>query len=95
MSYRGELYIAHDDEAQLDVIEQFMESEHLSLLIIDPHSAIEYIKELRSDYNCYVVFLCANADPSKESRRIIYINNEFDLMSQNFLRRYGGLVAFF
>ena len=95
MSYHGEFHIARDHDSQFNVIERFMESDHKSLLIIDPHLAIEYIKELRSDYNCFVVFLDANSEPSSESRNIIYIHEAFDLMAQNFLIRCGGLLAFF
>lgn len=95
MSYCGDFYIAHDDESQRDVIANFMESDHKSLLIIDPHLAIEYIKDLRSDYNCFVVFLNDKSEPSQESRNIIYIHDAFDMMAQEFVIRCGGLVAFF
>lgn len=95
MSYHGTMYIAQEHNDQRNVIDSFMESDHKSLLIIDPHLAIEYIKDLRADYNCFVVFLNEKSEPSQESRNIIYIHQAFDLMVQNFLIRCGGLVAFF
>jgi len=96
MVFIGEFYIAHDDDTQLETIDNFMNDDtYKSLLIIDSSMAIENIKNLRGGYNCFVCFLNHSDDPSKESRKIIYINNVFDDMAQNFMLNHGGLLAFF
>ena len=95
MSYRGEIHIAHTDEAQINTINYFMESNYKSLLIIDPYLHIENIKEQRADHNCFVVFLYENSDPESEPKPIIYIHDAFDNLAQNFMIEKGGLLAFF
>jgi len=95
MSYRGEFHIAYTYDAQVEVINYFMDSDNKSLLIIDPHLSIENIKEQRADHNCFVVFLYDNSDPHLETRNIIYIHEAFDDLAQNFMIEKGGLLAFF
>lgn len=96
MLYVGEFYIADEEESQKEVIAKFMEDDgYKSLLIIHEHLGIEYIKMLREDYNCFVVFLNANSDPLSEPRKIIYIHDTFDTMAKDFVFNKWGLVAFF
>lgn len=95
MVFNGEFYIARDDAAQKDVIDYFMYEDYKSLLIIDPNLNIFYIKELRNDHNCFVVFLDGNSDPDTESKKIIYIHDKFDEMAIDFVENKGGLLAFF
>ena len=95
MSYTGEFHIAYTDEAQVDVINYFMESDCKSLLIIDKYLHIFNIKEQRADHNCFVVFLDKNSSPETESKPIIYIHEAFDDLAQNFIIEKGGLLAFF
>lgn len=96
MLLHGEFYLAREDNEQLEVIERFMEDDETkSLLIIDPYMAIENIKNLRGDNNCFVVFLQNDSNPTTESRKIIYINNGFDSVAQDFITNYWGMLAFF
>jgi hypothetical protein len=94
MSYAGEFHIAHTDEAQVEVINYFMESDYKSLLIIDQYLHIFNIKEQRGDHNCFVVFLDKNSNPELEPK-IIYIHEAFDDLANEFMINKGGLLAFF
>ena len=96
MLYLGEFYIADEEVSQKEIIDKFMEDdEYKSLLIIDTYMGIEFIKTLRGDHNCFVVFLDANSDPASESRKIIYIHRAFDTLAKDFVVNKWGLVAFF
>jgi hypothetical protein len=96
MLLHGEFYLARQDNEQLEVIERFMEDDETkSLLIIDQYLAIENIKNLRADHNCYVVFLNNDSNPNSENRKIIYIHESFDAMAQDFITNYWGMLAFF
>lgn len=96
MLLHGEFYLARQDNERLEVIERFMEDDETkSLLIIDKYLAIEYIKNLRGDHNCFVVFLDHDSNPTTESRKIIYIHEAFDSVAQDFITNYWGMLAFF
>lgn len=96
MLYQSEFYIAIDDEAQKTAIDNFMDSDDYDcMLIIDSHLAIEYIKELRGDHNCFVTWVHHDTDHSKESRKGIYIHEAFDLIAKNFLLENHPLLTFF
>lgn len=96
MLYLSQFYIAIDDDAQKEAIDNFMESdEYDCMLIIDSNLAIEYIKELRGDHNCFVTWVHPNTDHSKETRKGIYIHEAFDLTAKNFLIENKALLTFF
>ena len=96
MLFQGEYFIAHEDADQLEVIDEFMSNDiYKSMVIIDSSLAIENIKELRRDYNCFVVFLNSDSNPELETRKIIYIHDTFDEMTQGFILNTGSLLAFF
>jgi len=96
MLFQGEYFIAYEHTDQLEVIEEFMCNDtYKSMVIIDSSLAIENIKELRGDYNCFVVFLNNKCNPELETRKIIYIHDKFDEMTQGFILKTGSLLAFF
>lgn len=96
MLYQGEFYIAIDDQAQKEAIDVFMgDGTYKCMLIIDPYLAIEYIKELRGDHNCFVTWVHQDTDHSKETRKGIYIHEAFDLLAKNFLLKNHPLLTFF
>lgn len=96
MLFQGEYFIAHEDADQLEVIDEFMSNDtYKSMVIIDSSLAIENIKELRGGYNCFVVFLNSESNPELETRKIIYIHDTIDEMTQSFILKTGSLLAFF
>jgi hypothetical protein len=96
MLHLSEFYIAIDDDAQKEAIDNFMDSDNYDcMLIIDSNLAIEYIKELRGDHNCFVTWITPTTDHSNETRKGIYIHEAFDLTAKNFLLKNKPLLTFF
>jgi hypothetical protein len=90
--FQGEYYMASTNSQQEEVIQRFLEGDYKTLVIIDESLAIENIKDMRGDSECSVEFL---SELSKSGVKGIYINNTFDLLTQNFIKENWSLLAFF
>ena len=82
------------DEEFIQMLERFHEGDAQALLVIDEFNRIELIKELRADYNFFVVFLHPGAIHT-DSRKGIYLHNSFDESAKTFIKDNYSTVVFF
>jgi len=97
MLLTGEYAIADSDEDLTEMFQCFRDDHDAkTLIVIDPYNRIENIKELRGviDLDCFVVFL--HPDQKHQDRRKgIYLIEQFDLATQDFLREHSSYLVFY
>lgn len=89
-----EFAISNTDEDFCELLEYFHGADTETLLIIDTYNRIEHIKNLRADYNFFVVFL-HTGDQHTGHRKGLYIHDSFDDTAKTFVQDNCSMVVFF
>jgi hypothetical protein len=93
--FMGEFYIASSYDEEENAIADWYDSEHCNtLVIIDKYNRIERYKEMRGEMSIVITWLKAESKP-EEGRKVIFINEIFDNMTQDFILEHWPMVGFF
>ena len=93
--FMGEYYIASSYNEEENAIAEWYDSENYnSLVIIDEYNRIERYKEMSGDMDVSVMWLTAVSRP-EEGKKIIFINEKFNAMAQDFVLEHWAMVGFF
>ena len=93
--FMGEYYIASSYGEEENAIAEWYDSEDCNtLVIIDEYLRIERYKEMRGDMSIGITWLRADSKP-EEGNKLIFINEGFDIMAQDFILEHWAIVGFF
>lgn len=93
--FMGEYYITRSYGEEENTIVDWYDSENCNnLVIIDEYNRIERYKEMRGDMAIAVTWLRHDSNP-EEGRKLIFINETFDTMAQDFIVEHWAIVGFF
>ena len=91
----GEFYIANGYGEQQNAILEWYDSENCNnLIIIDQYNRIDDYKEMRGYLDCAVTWLGPES-AAEEGKKIIFINETFDHVAQEFVKNNWAIVGFF
>jgi len=92
--FMGEYYIARSYGEEKNAIAEWYDSENCNtLVIIDEYLRIERYKEMREDMNIGITWLKSDSKPGEG--KVIFINEAFDNMTQDFILEHWATVGFF
>jgi len=93
--FMGEYYIASSYDEEENAIAEWYDTENYnSLVIIDEYNRIERYKEMTGDMDVSVLWLTAESRP-EEGKKIIFINEKFNAMAQDFVVNHWAMLGFF
>jgi hypothetical protein len=93
--FMGEYYIARSYGEEENAIADWYDAEGCNtLVIIDEYLRIERYKEMRGDMSIGITWLRADSKP-EEGNKVIFINEAFDDMVQDFILEHWALLGFF